>query len=139
MRLFDLSHVVRANAVAAIACALSAVPVRADPPPVPVRMKLGDVVSGELLGLKTRAKGKRVVTFQLTSGPYRIPGPDGLCNLENGPQTFQIVAHSDAEAKQLRGFVGKSVSIRINEVACADKEGQVTDAVVTKWALQKGE
>ena len=32
MRLFDLSHVVRANAVAAIACALSAVPVRADPP-----------------------------------------------------------------------------------------------------------
>jgi len=138
MRLFDRSCGTRAAVVLAMVCAVPAGSIaRADPPPE--RMKLGDVVSGELLGLKTRAKGKRVVTFQLTSGPYRIPGPDSLCNLENGPQTFQIVTHSDAEAKQLKGFVGKSVSIRINEVACSDKEGQVTDAVVTKWALQKGE
>ena len=100
-------------------------------------MKPGDVVSGELLAVRGRSHGKRVLTFQLSAGPYRIPGSDGLCNLENGPETFQIVTHGESDVKELKALIGKSVSIRINEVACADAAGQVTDAVVTKWLLVK--
>ena len=52
-------------------------------------------------------KGKRVSTFQLVSEPRRLPPPNGLCNLETGPETFQIVTSSDAQAAQLRRAVGE--------------------------------
>jgi hypothetical protein len=98
-------------------------------------VKPGDTLSGELLAMRSRAKGKRIVTFQLTGGPYRIPGPDGLCNLETGPETFQLVTRSDAEVSALKGLVGKTISVKADEIACAQAAGQVTDAVITKWTL----
>src|SRR5260370_30894778 len=53
----------------------------------------GDVLSGELNAMRIRGgkNGKRVNTFQLVSEPHRLPPPNGLCNLETGPETFQIV------------------------------------------------
>jgi hypothetical protein len=97
----------------------------------------GGVLSGELNAVKVRSgkKGKRVATYQLTSEPRRLPGPTGLCGLETGPETFQIVTNSDAQAAQLRNFVGKEVSVKVDEVACAQEAGQMTDAVVTKWSV----
>src|SRR5882762_5319389 len=53
-------------------------------------IKNGDVLTGQLNAMRSRAKGKRVNTFQLVSGPRRLPSPNGLCNLETGPETFQI-------------------------------------------------
>jgi hypothetical protein len=97
----------------------------------------GDVLSGELNAMRLRGgnKGKRVNTFQLVSEPRRLPPPNGLCNLETGPETFQIVTSSDAQAAQLKGFVGKEVSLKVDEVACAQEAGQMSEAVVTKWSL----
>ena len=63
------------------------------------------------------------------------PAGNGLCNLETGPETFQIVTNSDAEAAQLKGFVGKEVSLKIGEVACAQDAGQMSEAIVTKWSV----
>ena len=57
-------------------------------------------------------KGKHVATYQLTSEPRRLPPPNGLCGLETGPETFQIVTNNDAQAAQLKGFVGKEVRSR---------------------------
>ena len=53
----------------------------------------GDVLSGELNAMKVRGgkRGKRVATYQITSEPRRLPPPNGLCNLETGPETFQLV------------------------------------------------
>ena len=70
----------------------------------------GDVLSGELNALRVRGgkKGKRVATYQLTSEPRRLPPPNGLCGLETGPETFQIVTNSDAQAAQLKAFLGKA-------------------------------
>src|ERR1700727_1018136 len=67
----------------------------------------GDVLSGELNALRTRGgkKGKHVATYQLTSEPRRLPGPTGLCGLETGPETFQIVTDNEAQAAQLKNFV----------------------------------
>ena len=97
----------------------------------------GDVLSGELTAMRVKSgtNGKRVATYQITSEPRRLPPPNGLCNLETGPETFQLVTRSDAQAAQLKGFVGKEISVKIEEVSCAQDAGQMTEAVVTKWSM----
>ena len=102
-------------------------------------MNAGDILSGKLNALRMRGakRGKRVNTFQLVSEPRRLPLPNGLCNLETGPETFQIVAASDAQAAQLKGLIGKQVAFKVDEVACAQDPGVMSEAVVTKWSVVK--
>jgi hypothetical protein len=95
----------------------------------------GDVLSGELTTIKSRGKRGRAATYQITSEPRRLPAPSGLCNLETGPETFQLVTTSDAQAGQLKKFVGKEISVKVDEVACAQDAGQMTEAVITKWSV----
>ena len=97
----------------------------------------GEVLSGELTAMRVKggSKGKRAATYQITSEPRRLPPPSGLCNLETGPETFQLVTNSDAQATQLKGLVGKEISVKIDEVICAQDAGQMTEAVVTKWSV----
>jgi hypothetical protein len=107
--------------------------------PAPKAGKLinpGDVLSGELNAVKVRGgkKGKRVATYQVTSEPRSLPPPNGLCNLETGPETFQLIT-SDAQAAQLKNFIGKEISVKVDEVACAQDAGQMSEAVVTKWSV----
>jgi hypothetical protein len=124
-------------AVAAMSAAPAAFAQQAAPAPAGKLINAGDVLSGELNALKVRGgkKGKRVNTFQLVSEPRRLPPPNGLCNLETGPETFQIVTSNDAQAAQLKGFIGKQVSLKIDEIACAQEAGQMSEAVVTKWSV----
>jgi hypothetical protein len=107
------------------------------PPKAGKPINAGDVLSGELNAMRARGgkKGKRVATYQLTSEPRRLPPPNGLCGLETGPETFQIVTNSDAQAAELKGLVGKVVSLKVDEVACAHDAGQMSEAVVTKWSV----
>ncbi|THD59967.1 MAG: hypothetical protein E7813_23605 [Bradyrhizobium sp.] len=124
--------------VIAAACAAPALGQQAESAPKGARLiNAGDVLSGQLNALRTRGakKGKRVATYQLTSEPRRLPPPNGLCGLETGPETFQIVTSNDAQAAQLKGFVGKEVSVKVDEVACAQDAGQYSEAVVTKWSV----
>jgi hypothetical protein len=130
----------KSSAAAAIVLAATvlAVLVMADASPAQAQqiMKNGDILTGQLNAMRGRAaKGKRVNTYQLVSEPRRLPAPSGLCNLETGPETFQIVAANDAEAAKLKGFVGKEISLKIAEVACAEEAGQMSEAVVTKWSV----
>jgi hypothetical protein len=122
--------------------AASAPAVTQDAEPAPKAARLinaGDVLSGELNAMKVRAgkKGKRVATFEITSEPRRLPTANGLCGLETGPETFQIVTNNDAQVAQLRNFIGKEVSLKVDEVACSQEAGQMSDAVVTKWSVVK--
>ncbi len=100
-------------------------------------IKTGDVLSGELMAMKVRSGNGplRVATYQITSEPRRLPPPNGLCNLETGPETFQLITSSNAQAAQLKGLVGKQVAVRVDEVACAQEAGQMSEAVVRKWSL----
>ena len=110
---------------------------QAEPAPKPGKLiNTGDVLSGELNAMKVRGgkKGKKVATYQVTSAPRRLPPPNGLCNLETGPETFQLIT-TDAQAAQLKGFIGKEISIKVDEVACAQDAGQMSEAVVTKWSV----
>ena len=121
-----------------LAAAFEAPAQQAEPAPKPGKLiNAGDVLSGELNAMKIRGgnKGKRVATYQLTSEPRRLPPPNGLCNLETGPETFQLITSSEAQAAQLKGFIGKEISIKVDEVACAQDAGQMSEAVVTKWSV----
>jgi hypothetical protein len=130
-------HLALVTFIAATSAVPAAVAQQAETPPKAKVMNAGDVLSGELNALRVRGgkKGKRVATYQLTSEPRRLPPPSGLCGLETGPETFQIVTNNDAQAAQLKGFVGKEVSVKVDEVACAQDAGQMSEAVVTKWSM----
>jgi len=107
---------------------------QADPKPgKPINA--GDVLSGELNAMKGGKKSKRAATYQITSEPRRLPPPSGLCNLETGPETFQLVTSSEAQAAQLKNFIGKAISVKVDEVACAQDAGQMSEAVITKWSV----
>jgi hypothetical protein len=113
----------------------------APPPSKPGKpINAGEVLSGELNAMKVRDvknAGKRIAMYQITSEPRRLPAPNGLCNLETGPETFQLVTSSDAQAAQLKSSVGKEISVKVDEIACASDPGQMSEAVVTKWSLVK--
>jgi hypothetical protein len=109
---------------------------QAQPAPKPGKpINAGDVLSGELNAMKGGKKSKRAATYQITSEPRRLPPPNGLCNLETGPETFQLVTNSDAQAAQLKNFIGKEISVKVDEVACAQDAGQMSEAVITKWSV----
>ena len=109
---------------------------QAEPAPKPGKpINAGDVLSGELNAMKGSKKSKRAATYQITSEPRRLPAPNGLCNLETGPETFQLVTSSDAQAAQLKNFIGKEISVKVDEVACAQDAGQMSEAVITKWSV----
>jgi hypothetical protein len=98
----------------------------------------GDVLSGELNSLRVRdpkQQGKRIATYQITTEPRRLPPPSGLCNLETGPETFQLIVSSNAQTNQLKSLVGKEISVKVDEVTCAEDAGQMSEAVITKWSL----
>ena len=99
----------------------------------------GDVLSGELTSMRLRsgARGKRVATYQITSEPRRLPPPGGLCNLETGPETFQLVTSSASQISELKRLVGKEISVRVDEISCAQDAGQMAEAVVTRWSVVK--
>src|SRR6266702_2601907 len=107
------------------------------PPKAGKLINTGDVLPGELNAMKIRGgkRGKGAATYQLTSEPRRLPPPNGLCNLETGPETFQLITSSDAQAAQLKGFIGKEISVKVDEVACAQDAGQMSEAVITKWSV----
>ena len=124
-----------AVAVTLALAAPSASAQQAEPAPKPGKpIHAGDVLSGELNAMKGK-KGKRAATYQITSEPRRLPPPNGLCNLETGPETFQLVTTSDAQAAQLKNFLGKEISVKVDEVACAQDAGQISEAVITKWSV----
>jgi hypothetical protein len=122
--------------MAAALAAPSAWAQQAEPAPKPGKpINAGDVLSGELNAMKGSKKSKRAATYQITSEPRRLPPPSGLCNLETGPETFQLVTSSDAQAAQLKNFIGKEISVKVDEVACAQDAGQISEAVITKWSV----
>jgi hypothetical protein len=83
-------------AIAVLSAAPAARAQQAEPAPKAKPINAGDVLSGELNAMRLRGgkQGKRVATYQLTSEPRRLPPPNGLCGLETGPETFQIVTNS---------------------------------------------
>ncbi len=101
---------------------------------MPARCCPGNSASCEVRDART--SGKRVATYQITSEPRRLPPPNGLCNPRDRagdlPARFTT---NDAQTAQLKRLVGKEISVKIDEVACAQDAGQMSEAIVTKWSV----
>ncbi len=131
-------HLALATVIATTFAMPAALAQQGEPAPKAAKlMNAGDVLSGELNAMKVRSgqKGKRVASYELRSEPRRLATANGLCGLETGPETFQIVTSSPAQVAQLKNFLGKEVSLKVDEVACSQEAGQMSDAVVTKWSV----
>ena len=133
----------RLTFVCAIAASFAASPASAQPNEGASKsakpINAGDVLSGELNAMRLHGgkSGKRLATYQITSEPRRLPAPSGLCNLETGPETFQLITTSESQAAELKRLVGKEISVKVDELACAQEAGQMTDAIVTRWSVVK--
>ena len=124
----------------AVCCAPFALAQQSDEAPkVGKLINAGDVLSGELNMLKVRAAkpGEPAMAYQIASEPRRLPPPNGLCNLETGPETFQLMIENKAQAAQLKGLLGKQIAVKVDQISCAQDAGQMSEAVVTKWSLVK--
>ncbi|MGY3610922.1 MULTISPECIES: hypothetical protein [unclassified Bradyrhizobium] len=96
----------------------------------------GEVLSGELYALRIRdAKDGKKVAYQIITAPRRLPEPSALCNLETGPVTFQLLTTGAEHDNQLKALVGKKISVRVDEISCAEDAGQMSEAVIKKWSL----
>ncbi|WP_024510024.1 hypothetical protein [Bradyrhizobium sp. ARR65] len=102
-------------------------------------INIGDALAGELdvLQVLDRKSGKKIVAYQITSEPRQLPSPNGLCGLETGPETFQLTTIGDAAA-ELSTLVGRKISVKVDDIACAENAADVSEAVVRKWRLVKG-
>jgi len=60
---------------------------------------------------------------------------DVLSGELNALHTRGAKINNDAQAAQLKGFIGKEVSVKVDEVSCAQEAGQMSEAVVTKWSV----
>jgi len=120
--------------MAAILVAPAAVAQQVDPPPKAAKpIKAGEVLSGELNAMRVRdaKKGKRIASYQLTSDPRRLPPPSGLCNLETGPETFQLVTTSESQAAQLKEDLYSDLTGLIIRGVKRDAEDDVYDCIQT--------
>ncbi len=132
------ASVIAAGFAASPALAQQTDPAQAPAPKTAKPINMGDVLSGELTAMRVRGGGKkRAATYQITSEPRRLPPPNGLCNLETGPETFQLITSSESQAAELKRMVGKEISVKVDEISCAQDAGQMTEAVVTRWSVVK--
>ena len=60
-----------------------------------------------------------------------------MCNLETGPETFQIVTNSDAEAAALKPFIGKSIALGTGQI-CYPSDGTMLTGDCTPGVTSGG-
>ena len=51
--------------------------------------------------------------------------------VKTAAKTVQLIAISDAEATQLKNPVGKDISVKVDEDACAQNAGQICHVMIT--------
>jgi hypothetical protein len=98
-------------------------------------LPLGGVISGELNAVSIHVNGKRITTYQIASTARKLPGPSGLCNLETGPETFQLAIRDNNDVKALKKYLGKTISVKAGALACPQEPTEIAEAVVKNWTL----
>jgi len=79
--------------------------------------------------------GKRVAHLSANQRAAPAAAAEWTLQTGNGSATFQLITSSDALAEQLKNFIGKEISVKVDEVACVQDAGQISEAVVTKWGI----
>jgi ornithine carbamoyltransferase len=93
-------------------------------------LDLADAMKKEPLGRRP-LEGPRAVAviFEKNSTRTRVSFDVGIQRLGG------IVSILEAQTAQLKNFIGKEISVKVDEVACAQDAGQISEAVITKWSV----
>jgi hypothetical protein len=96
-------------------------------------IKEGDLLTGQLRLVRTKhPNGTPINAFQIVSSPRAMPANDDSC--DKPATTFHVVAMDDAKTKQLQPLVGKTVSLKAEDLFCSHTAWHIGDAVVLKWS-----
>jgi hypothetical protein len=100
-------------------------------------IKAGDVLTGTLRLVNTsHPNGTRIHAYQIVSAPRMMPAGDDFCDDKNGATTFHLVTMQDAQRKQLKPLLGKTIRVKAIGLHCSETAWHIGDAVVGEWALQ---
>jgi len=100
-------------------------------------IKAGDVLTGTLRLVNTsHPNGTKIQAYQIVSAPRMMPADDDFCDDKNGATTFHLVTMQDAQKKQLKPLLGKTISVKAIALHCSETAWHIGDAVVGEWALQ---
>jgi hypothetical protein len=99
-------------------------------------IKEGDTLTGRLRLVQTRhPNGTRLTAYQIVSEPRMMPPNDDFCDYDKGATTFHLFTMTDALKRQLKPWLGKTVTVRTDALFCSETAWHIGDVAVPQWKL----
>jgi hypothetical protein len=96
----------------------------------------GGVLTGKLRLVHARhPNGTRIEAYQIVSVARAMPADDGFCTTDKGATTFHLFAITDAARRQLKPLLGKTVTLKTDELFCSQTAWHIGDVAVSRWTL----
>jgi hypothetical protein len=101
-------------------------------------IKDGDTLTGTLRLVSARhPNGTKIEAYQIVSAPRMMPADDDFCEAGKGVTTFHLFAMNDAAKKQLKPYLGKTVTVKANALFCSQTAWHIGDVAVPEWTVVK--
>jgi hypothetical protein len=99
-------------------------------------IKPGDTLTGTLRLVRTKhPNGKKIEAFQVVSAPRAMPKGDDFCDYDKGASEFHLFTMQDAQRKQLKPLLGKTVAVKASALFCSETAWHIGDVAVPQWTL----
>jgi hypothetical protein len=119
--------------MAGLAVLLMSAPAEAQQP-----IKDGDTLTGKLRVVPTRhPNGTKIEAYQIVSAPRMMPADDEFCESGKGATAFHLFTMTEAARKQLKPWLGKTVTVKATALFCSHTAWHIGDVAVPEWTLVK--
>jgi len=99
-------------------------------------IKEGDTLTGKLRLVATRhPNGTKIDAWQIVSEPRMMPANDDFCDYEKGATTFHLFTMTDALRKQLKPWLGKTITVKATALFCSETAWHIGDVAVPQWTI----
>lgn len=99
-------------------------------------IKEGDTLAGKLRLVATRhPNGTRIEAYQIVSTPRMMPANDDFCDYDKGATTFHLFTMTDAAKKQLKPWLGKTITVKATALFCSETAWHIGDVAVPQWTI----
>jgi hypothetical protein len=122
---------IRLALIAGLAALLTCTAANAQQP-----IKEGDTLTGKLRLVATRhPNGTKLEAYQIVSEPRMMPANDDFCDYDKGATTFHLFTMTDALRKQLKPWLGKTITVRATALFCSETAWHIGDVAVPQWTI----
>jgi hypothetical protein len=99
-------------------------------------IKEGDALTGKLRLVATRhPNGTKLEAYQIVSEPRMMPANDDFCDYDKAATTFHLFTMTDALRKQLKPWLGKTITVRATALFCSETAWHIGDVAVPQWTI----